>query len=444
MKHFRYPSRSDPVSGKPALGDDEVLSRLRLLRSRRVGPATWHRLMGEHATAEAALGALSAVAREAGIDGYAPCPVAVAAKELRAGVRAGAVPVFSDDPRYPQALASIVDAPPLLWVRGDFSALSRPAVAIAGARAASSLGTRMARRLGIDLAERGLCIVSGLARGIDAAAHLGALEAGGRTVAVLAGGVDTIYPSEHADLAARIAAEGGALVSEAPMGRTARSADFPKRNRIVTGLSLGAIIVEAALRSGSLATARLAAEQGREVMAIPGHPLEARAAGPNALIRDGATLIRCAADVIEALGGENALLRPENGSGATRSRTDAPTGAVQAGRGSESRQNEQVRGAVYAAPEAEGSPEIEAQVSFALPSAPGGERRDPLFADQPKNADDRSALHARIRSSLHAPLAEDDLIRSLGLPLAVLAPELLALELEGRIERLPGARLVAR
>ena len=436
MKHLRPPAQIEPV-----LGEDEVLGRLRLLRSRRVGPATWHRLMAEHGTAAAALDALSAVAREAGIEDYAPCPPAVAAKELRAASRAGAVALFCDDPRYPRALAALPDAPPLLWVRGDAAALARPSVAIAGARAASSLGARIARRLGIDLAERGLCIVSGLARGIDAAAHLGALEAGGRTVAVLAGGVDTIYPAEHSDLAARIAAEGGALVSEAPMGRTARSADFPKRNRIVTGLSLGAIVVEAALRSGSLATARLAAEQGREVMAVPGHPLEARAAGPNALIRDGATLVTCAADVIEALGGE-AALRVGSTGGSTaaangshddhHSGSDARAGAKACRTpacGSEGRTT--------------GRADIP-QEAFVLPPPGAAARRDPPHPSAPGNPEDRTALHDRIQAQLHAPIHEDDLLRSLGLPLSVLAPELLALELAGRIERLPGARLVAR
>ena len=439
MKHLRPPSQIEPV-----LAEDEVLSRLRLLRSRRVGPATWHRLMAEHGTAAAALDALSAVAREAGIQDYAPCPPGVAAKELRSASRAGAVALFCDDPRYPRALAALPDAPPLLWVRGDPAALNRPSVAIAGARAASSLGARIARRFGIDLAERGLCIVSGLARGIDAAAHLGALEAGGRTVAVLAGGVDSIYPAENSDLAARIAAEGGALVSEAPMGRAARAADFPKRNRIVTGLSLGAIVVEAALRSGSLVTARLAGEQGREVMAVPGHPLEARAAGPNALIREGATLVTCAADVVEALGGEAGLrtstavsrsapeISPRASGQARRNGRDAEAGVQSRWEGEPDKTGEGV--AIVDTP----------QEPFALPPSNGSALGVTGQAPGVGLPEDRSSLHDRIRAELHSPIGEDDLIRALGLPLSTLAPELLALELEGRIERLPGARLVSR
>ena len=441
MKHLRsLPS----AAGSP--GEDEALDRVRLLRSRRVGPATWHRLMAEHGTAAAALDALVALARGSGIEDYAPCPAAVARKELRTGSSAGAVPVFSDDPRYPAVLAALTDAPPLLWVRGDVAALSRPGVAVAGARAASSLGTRMARRLAIDLAERGFSIVSGLARGIDAAAHTGALEAGGRTVAVLAGGVDSIYPAEHSDLAVRIAAEGGALVSEAPMGRAARSADFPKRNRIVTGLSLGAVVVEAALRSGSLVTARLAAEQGREVMAVPGHPLEARAAGPNALIREGATLVTSAADVIEALGGDaSPRVAPQIAGG--RDATSRPNpGSKDAGaKATSTAEGSAAQLAAHGVPpKDEVEPADRTQPSFALPQADAGGRRDPPHPLKPADAEGRAALHGRIHARLQSPLEEDDLIRALGLPLSVLAPELLALELEGRIERLPGARLVAR
>ena len=401
-----YQIRSLPSStrAQAAIAEPhDILDRIRLLRSRRVGPATWRRLMNEHGCAADAVAALSEVARAAGIDGYAPCPPAIAEREWRDGSRAGAVPLFCDDQRYPPALAAIGDAPPLLWVRGDVAALSRPAVAIIGARAASSLGERMARRMGTALSERGVCIVSGLARGIDAAAHAAALDAGGRTVAVLAGGVDVVYPAENAALAARIAAVGGAVISEAPIGRTARAADFPRRNRIVSGLSRGVVVVEAALKSGSLSTARLAAEQGREVMAVPGHPFEARAAGPNALIRDGATLVMGPDQVVEALGGTDALrIAPPDSAAPVR-------------------------------------PPVRDATDGIRPSPPVASAKPSRDVDA--GADD---VQERIRSILQSPMDEDGLIRAVGLAPAALAPVLLAMELEGRVERLPGARLVAR
>ncbi|GIX13387.1 MAG: DNA processing protein DprA [Paracoccaceae bacterium] len=201
-------------------------------------------------------------------------------------------------PDYPAMLGAIGDPPPVLWALGDPALAARPSLAIVGARNASSLGLRMARMLAEDLGGRGFVVVSGLARGIDAAAHAAALASG--TVAVLAGGLDRIYPEENAGLAARIA-ERGLLVSEAPMGTEPAARHFPRRNRLVSGLALGVILVEAAERSGSLVTARCALEQGREVMAVPGSPLDPRAAGCNRLIRDGAALIRDAEDVVAAL-----------------------------------------------------------------------------------------------------------------------------------------------
>ena len=454
---FRRPRAAAKVTPVPAGAE----SMIRLLRSPRVGPATWRRLMAAHGSAEAALDALPGIARDAGVDGYAPCPPGVAGAELRAGLRAGAVPLFLTDPAYPERLAALGDAPPLLWVRGDVAALSGAAVAIVGARAASSLGERMARRLSLDLAAGGLCVVSGLARGIDAVAHRAALEGGGPTVAVLAGGVDEVYPAEHAEFAARIAAEGGAVVSEAPPGRAARASDFPRRNRIVSGLSLGVVVVEAALKSGSLSTARLAAEQGREVMAVPGHPMDARAAGPNALIRDGAVLVTGAADIVAALGGEEALKaarRPGTGievnaiskrdadgvdgrgrdrsgvadEGAARTRPHPGlTGAPNAG------------GAARSGPAPDGDGAAEAP-PLPLPPGARGPRADPPHPAAPACPADTVRLHDDLHARLARPRAEDELIREVGLPLSVLAPALLAMELEGRIERLPGARLVAR
>ncbi|MBC7155941.1 MAG: DNA-protecting protein DprA, partial [Rhodobacteraceae bacterium] len=287
------------VPGAPSAG--ERLAWLRLIRSRRVGPATFWRLLGEHGSADAALDALPAIARAAGMAEYSPCPEGVVRAELAAGRAAGARLICGADPEWPAALRELPDAPPVLWLRGDGALLARPMVALVGARNASSLGVRMARRLAWGLAEAGWCVVSGLARGIDAAAHGAALEARGATAAVMAGGVDVIYPPENAALAADIAARG-LLLSEMPPGYAPQARHFPQRNRVISGLARAVVVVEAAARSGSLITARGALDQGREVLAVPGHPLDARAAGCNQLLREGATLVRSPDDVLEALG----------------------------------------------------------------------------------------------------------------------------------------------
>ena len=221
-----------------------------------------------------------------------------AAAEVEAGEAAGARLLLLGAPDYPPLLATIADPPPALWALGDPALAARPAIALVGARNASALGCRMAARLAADLGAAGLVVASGLARGIDAAAHQAALATG--TIAAQAGGVDVVYPPENAGLAAEIAAHGLRL-SEMPPGHPPRPQDFPRRNRIVSGLALGVVVIEGAERSGSLITARNALDQGREVMAVPGNPLDARAGGCNALIRDGATLVRSAADVAEAL-----------------------------------------------------------------------------------------------------------------------------------------------
>jgi len=288
----------------PAASDDERLMRLRLIRSRRVGPATYLRLLLEHGTAAAALKALPDVAEAAGVKGYEPCPEPVVLAELRAAARVGARMICLGDTDYPTQLADLPDAPPILWSIGRVSLVHKPCVAIVGTRNASSLGARMVRKLAGELGEAGFVVVSGLARGIDAMAHHASLATG--TIAVFAGGVDVVYPIENADLAAKIA-ENGLRLSEQPLGLEPQARHFPRRNRIVSGLAQGVIVIEAAARSGSLITARLAGEQGREVMAVPGHPLDSRASGGNILLRDGATLVRDAQDVIEALGGTIAV-----------------------------------------------------------------------------------------------------------------------------------------
>ncbi len=362
---------SGPPVAPPATRVEQI-EWLRLIRSRRVGPTTFFRLLDDYGSASEALAALPAVAAGAGENGYSVCPEGVALAEIRDAEKAGArlIAYGSDD--YPAALAELADAPPILWTMGDTSLLSRPMVALVGARNASSLGLRMARSLARELSEAGIVVVSGLARGIDAEAHAASLAGG--TVAVMAGGIDIVYPPENAALATEIAAKG-LRVSEQPVGMQPTARHFPRRNRIVSGLSRAVVVIEAAAKSGSLITARTALDQGRDVLAVPGHPFDARAAGCNILIRDGATLVRGAADVIEALGAE----RPR--------RTERPE----------------------------------------PPRAPQ-QRRLPA-----------SRLHEEILSRLGpSPIAEDQLIRDLGMPAGEVAPELTTLELDGRIRRQPG------
>ncbi|MHC0053311.1 DNA-processing protein DprA [Actibacterium sp. D379-3] len=368
----------------PPTQEEDLVAWLRLIRSRRVGATTFFRLMAEHGSAQAALAALPDVARGAGVARYDPSPAEAALRELDAGRAAGARLIAHGSPDYPQALTDLADAPPLLWARGDTALLQRPMVALVGARNASSLGTRMARKLAEELGVAGMVTVSGLARGVDTAAHLAALDSG--TIAVMAGGVDVIYPTDNSTLAEQIA-DTGLLLSEQPIGLYPQARHFPQRNRIISGLARAVIVVEAAARSGSLITARNALDQGRDVLAVPGHPFDARAAGCNMLIRDGATLVRNAPDVLEALG----PLAP----------------------------------------------------SAALPTQPA------LFPDIPagpppraRRAADIPALHARILSRLGpSPVAEDQLIRDLALPAGRVTPELLNLELDGQITRQAGGLL---
>lgn len=277
------------------------LAWLRLARSRNVGPQTFQRLLARFGDPAAALEALPEMATRAGDRAYQPCSVRQAEEETARAAAAGARMLRLGGPGYPEPLTEISDPPPLLWAIGDLSLLGRPAVAVIGARNASAHGRRLARMLAEGLGAAGLVVVSGFARGIDAAAHEAALPTG--TVAVMAGGADTVYPPENAALAARLRAEGGLFLSEAPPGLQPQARHFPRRNRIVSGLARGVVLVEAAARSGSLITARLALEQGREVMAVPGSPLDPRSEGCNALIRQGAALIRSAADALEAFEG---------------------------------------------------------------------------------------------------------------------------------------------
>jgi DNA processing protein len=281
------------------LDPDERIDWLRLARTDSVGPVTFAHLIARYGDPSAAIAALPALARRGGRADAPRVPTsAEARRELEAGAAMGARLIASDEPDFPFGLRALDPPPPVLWVLGDAALLRRNLVAVVGARIASTSGRRFAQDLAAGLGAAGWVVVSGMARGIDAAAHRGSLDTG--AVAVLGGGVDDIYPPEHGDLHEALRRRG-CIVSERPIGSGVRASDFPRRNRIISGLSRGVVVVEAELRSGSLITARLAAEQGREVFAVPGSPLDPRARGTNDLIRQGATLVEDAADVLRVL-----------------------------------------------------------------------------------------------------------------------------------------------
>ena len=288
-----------PLSEQVRLSDEQRLDWLRLIRTENIGPRTFRDLINDYGGARDALDALPALARRGGAAGPARiCSREDAEAELKAARARGIELVGLGEPDYPQRLQMIDDAPPLLAVRGKLAALAQPLVAIVGSRNASAAGVKFAECLARDLGAAGFGTVSGLARGIDAAAHRASLATG--TVAVLAGGHEHIYPAEHGDLLETILTEGAAI-SEMPLAWEPRARDFPRRNRLISGLSVGVVIVEAARRSGSLITARLAGEQGREVFAVTGSPLDPHAEGTNGLLKQGATLVTEAADVIAVL-----------------------------------------------------------------------------------------------------------------------------------------------
>ncbi|MEQ1578869.1 MAG: DNA-processing protein DprA [Hyphomicrobium sp.] len=280
------------------LGEGERVACLRLIRSGNVGPVTFRELINTFGGAAAALEALPELSRRGGGKQLRLCPKSRAEDELAAARRLGAYPLFTLEPGYPKALAAVEVPPPLIYAKGNTELLQAPAVAIIGSRLASAAGLKMAKTFAHELGRAGLVIVSGLARGIDGAAHTASLSTG--TMAVLAGGIDNIYPPEH-DSLYRSIGEQGCLISEMPPGFVPRAADFPRRNRIISGMSLGVLVIEAARRSGTLLTARLAGEQGREVFAVPGHPLDPRAEGTNQLLKTGAVLATEARDILETL-----------------------------------------------------------------------------------------------------------------------------------------------
>jgi len=281
------------------LGDEQRLDWLRLIRSQNVGPRTFRALINHYGGARSALAALPSLARRGGADlAMKICSQAEAEREMEAANKLGVDFVALGEAAYPARLQMIDDAPPLIAVRGHAAVLTLPMVAVVGSRNASGAGLKFTQQIARELGEAGFAVTSGLARGIDAAAHHASLATG--TVAVLAGGHDRIYPSEHTTLLDAIL-PSGAAISEMPFGWEPRARDFPRRNRLISGLSLGVVIVEAAKRSGSLITARFALEQGREVFAVPGSPLDPRAEGTNGLIKQGATPVTETADIISVL-----------------------------------------------------------------------------------------------------------------------------------------------
>jgi DNA processing protein len=275
------------------------LDWLRLIRSDNVGPIIFQQLLARYGSAGAALDALPELARRGGRRRIRLCTVAAAEAELEAAAAIGALPLASCEAAYPRRLAALPDPPPLIYVLGHVACLQNPTVGIVGARNASASAIRYTRQLANDLGREGLLVASGLARGIDTAAHGGALEKG--TIAVVAGGVDVVYPAENQTLYEAIV-DQGAVISEMPPGTRPQARHFPRRNRLISGLSMGVVVVEAAERSGSLITARFALEQGREVFAVPGSPMDPRCRGSNRLIRQGATLIQSADEVVETIG----------------------------------------------------------------------------------------------------------------------------------------------
>ena len=358
-----------------ASGDDRI-ARLRLIRSSQIGPVTCYQLITRFGSAQAALDMLPDLARRGG--GRVPRIASQAQVEDEIAVveRLGGRYLFRGQGLYPRLLNELENAPAALIVRGDLKLLGQPAVAIVGARNASAAACRFARILAQGLGEAGILVVSGLARGIDTAAHQGSVEGG--TVGVIASGIDVVYPPENGALQEDVASRG-VLIAEQPPGTEPLARHFPYRNRIIAGMTLGTVVVEAAPRSGSLITARLANEAGREVMAVPGSPLDPRAQGCNGLIRDGATLIQTAADVIESV---------------------MPLGAVR----------------------------------LAEPSHP--------FEPAERHVDAGDAERAAIVSLLsHAPVPVDELIRQAGLPSAIVQTVLLELELGGRLQRHAGAKV---
>jgi DNA processing protein len=363
------------------VSQSEKIDWIRLIRSENVGPVSFRRLLERYGSARSALAALPELARRGGRPGpIRLCSEAEAKRELEAAAAAGGRILARGEPGYPDMLTDLEDPPPILTVLGRLDLLGRNAVSVVGARNASISGRHLARSIATELGQAGLVVVSGLARGIDTAAHEGALASG--TVAVLAGGVDSVYPRENEALH-RAIADQGAILSEMAMGTVAKARDFPRRNRLISGLSLGVVVIEAAAQSGSLITARMALEQGREVFAVPGSPLDPRSRGSNDLLRQGATLTESAEDVTGVL---RQLYRPT---------LEEPQGI-------------DFKQGLAMSAEAEVSEKARSEVEVILSPT---------------------------------PVTVDEILRSCQLSPAALSLVLLELELAGRLERHPGNRV---
>jgi DNA processing protein len=368
---------------RPARQDAERLAWLRLARTENVGPTTFANLLARYGSAHAALDAVPRLASRGG-KALQLFDAGEAARELDALDAFGARMITCRDAEFPRGLAALDPPPPIIFVAGHVALLQRDAVAIVGARNASALGLKLAKRISTDLGAAGLTVASGLARGIDSAAHEGALATG--TIAVLGGGLDVVYPPENQALYDAIAKQG-AIMSEMPLGMAPQARHFPRRNRLISGLSRGVVVIEAAEKSGSLITANYALEQGREVFAVPGSPLDPRAKGANRLIRDGALLTESADDVLN-------VLRPMLGH------------------------------------------------AF---SEPGAGSEAPAMAGSSVPEAEADRVRALVEEKLGpAPVEVDELVRQVGATPAAVLIVLLELELAGRIERQPGNRVAWR
>ncbi len=362
-----------------ALSDQQRLDWLRLIRTRNVGPITFRELINRYGSAALALEALPTLSlslRGGKKRGHSIFAKDEAQLELRKAKRFGATLVALGEADYPRWLTNIPSAPPLLYIKGNHQLASRPAIAIVGSRNSSALGQKYTRFLANELGQHDLVICSGLARGIDTAAHTGSLERG--TIAVIAGGMDIFYPPENEQLQKQIS-ETGLLVSENPRGFKPRAQDFPRRNRLISGISMAVIVIEAGKRSGSLITARMAAEQGRDVLAVPGHPLDPRAEGPNSLLRQGAILVTSPEDILEVI-----------------------------------------------------APLLDHPPQSDIPEVQEDHEWDITHDSEDAGLDEREQVAASLS---HTAVDMDEIVRATGLPVSLVRAILLELDLAGRIER---------
>lgn len=374
---------------QPVLSDADKIDWLRLIRTENVGPITFHKLLAQFGSASAALDALPALSRKGGrLKPQTPPTIAAAEAEMEEAAKFGATMIFAAEENYPIGLAAIDDAPPVLTVRGDLQLLRRGGIGMVGARNASLNGRKFAEKLARDLGQAGEVVISGLARGIDTAAHAGALDTG--TIAAVAGGINIVYPAENKALYDQIA-DFGLIVAESPFGTEPIARHFPRRNRIISALATGVVVVEATLQSGSLITARMAAEQGRDVYAVPGHPLDPRAAGPNKLLKDGAILVESAQDILTA---QADLFGHKRG----------------------------LREAAAAWP------------VFTPPDAP-----EPAHCAAETGEDAAETILATLSPT---PVTVDEIIQTCHMKTGTVAAALLELELAGRVQRLPGNRVI--